>query len=51
LERQLDFSCAAAAMNCMGKGARGGIRPLEEIEKLMATVPRYQSNSSMMAGD
>jgi sulfofructose kinase len=41
LERQLDFSCAAAAMNCMAAGARGGIRPLEEIENLMATGSRY----------
>jgi sulfofructose kinase len=43
LERQFDFSCAAAAMNCMAVGARGGIRPLEEIESLMATAPRYPS--------
>ena len=28
LERQLDFSCAAAAMNCMAQGARGGIQPV-----------------------
>jgi sulfofructose kinase len=51
LERQLDFSCAAAAMNCMGKGARGGIRPLAEIENLMATVSRYGRNARLMAGD
>ena len=43
LERQLDFSCAAAARNCMAAGARGGIRPIEEIEELMATAPRYPS--------
>jgi len=43
LERQLDFSCAAAAMNCMGAGARGGIRPIDDIENLMATVSRYQT--------
>jgi sugar/nucleoside kinase (ribokinase family) len=41
LPRQLDFACAAAALNCTAKGARGGIGPLEEIEKLMATAPRY----------
>jgi sulfofructose kinase len=41
LERQLDFSCAAAAMNCMANGARGGISSVEAIEDLMATVPRY----------
>ena len=43
LERQLDFSCAAAAMNCMAQGARGGIRPVAAIEELMATVERYES--------
>jgi len=43
LERQLDFSCAAAAMNCTAQGARGGIRPVAAIEELMATVPRYES--------
>lgn len=43
LERQLEFSCAAAAMNCTAQGARGGIRPVAAIEKLMATVPRYES--------
>lgn len=41
LPRQLDFACAAAALNCTAKGARGGIGPLERIEKLMATAPRY----------
>jgi sulfofructose kinase len=43
LERQLDFSCAAGAMNCMAAGSRGGIRPLAEIESLMATASRYSS--------
>jgi sulfofructose kinase len=51
LDRQLDFSCAAAAMNCMGKGARGGIRSLDEIERLMATVSRYESKYSITTGD
>jgi sulfofructose kinase len=41
LERQLDFSCAAAAMNCMADGARGGIKSIEAIEQLMASTPRY----------
>jgi sulfofructose kinase len=44
LERQLDFSCAAAAMNCMAAGARGGIRPTRAIEELMATCSRYQTD-------
>ncbi len=43
LDRQLDFSCAAAAMNCMAHGARGGIQPVSAIENLMATVSRYES--------
>ncbi|HTD95779.1 MAG TPA: PfkB family carbohydrate kinase, partial [Edaphobacter sp.] len=43
LERQLDFACAAAALNCMSVGARGGIQTLETIEQLMATGSRYPS--------
>jgi sugar/nucleoside kinase (ribokinase family) len=42
LEHQLDFGCAAAAMNCMAAGARGGIQSVEAIEEFMATAPRYQ---------
>jgi len=42
LERRLDFSCAAAALNCMHEGARGGIRSVEAIEGLMASTPRYE---------
>ncbi len=42
LEKQLDFSCASAAMNCTCSGARGGIRPVEAIQKLMTTTRRYQ---------
>jgi sulfofructose kinase len=41
LERQLDFACAAAALNCTASGARGGIQTVEDVEKLMATAPRY----------
>jgi sulfofructose kinase len=41
LERQLDFACAAAALNCSGLGARGGIEGVERIEALMATGSRY----------
>jgi sugar/nucleoside kinase (ribokinase family) len=40
LERQLDFGCAAAAMNCRSAGARGGIKPVAEIEALMAVGER-----------
>jgi len=43
LQRQLDFSCAAAAMNCMAAGARGGIQSIESIAELIATASRYQA--------
>jgi sulfofructose kinase len=33
-QRVLEFSCAAAALNCTALGARGGIRPMKEIERL-----------------
>lgn len=42
LPRSLDFSCAAAAINCMAEGARGGIRTVDQIESFMLTTPRYQ---------
>jgi sulfofructose kinase len=41
LQRQLDFACAAAALNCTAIGARGGIQSLETIERLMATGARH----------
>jgi sulfofructose kinase len=43
LDRQLDFACAAAALNCMGVGARGGIESVETIENLIATGTRHDS--------
>ncbi|HXR40532.1 MAG TPA: PfkB family carbohydrate kinase [Terracidiphilus sp.] len=51
LERQLDFSCAAAAVNCMFSGARGGIRTVQAIEELMATGTRYQPAFDLRAAD
>ena len=33
-EQTLEFSCAAAALNCESQGARGGIAALVEIERL-----------------
>jgi sulfofructose kinase len=41
LHRRLDFACAAAAINCMHTGARGGIHPVEAIEERMQTGERY----------
>jgi sulfofructose kinase len=43
LERQLDFACAAAALNCTAAGARGGIQSVDAIENLMTTTPRYDA--------
>lgn len=43
LDRQLDFSCAAAAMNCTAQGARGGIRPVEAIEAMRSTTEHYRT--------
>lgn len=47
LERQLYFSCAAAAMNCMSTGARGGIQSIESIEVLMSATSRYQRTCNL----
>ena len=44
LQRQLDFACAAAALNCTENGARGGIRTVDEIGKLIATGGRYDAS-------
>jgi sugar/nucleoside kinase (ribokinase family) len=41
LARQLDFACAAAALNCTAAGARGGIQSVAAIEELMETGSRY----------
>jgi sugar/nucleoside kinase (ribokinase family) len=46
LDAQLDFACAAAAMNCMAEGARGGIRSVEAIGELVRKGLRYESGSA-----
>ncbi len=51
LERQLDFACAAAALNCTCSGARGGIRTVADVENLMATTPRYELADLARAAD
>jgi sulfofructose kinase len=40
LPRQLDFACAAAALNCTAAGARGGIQSVQNVEAMMATGTR-----------
>ena len=51
LERQLDFGCAAAALNCMSVGARGGIQTVETIEKLMGTGSRHPAAHYVSTSD
>ena len=51
LQRQLDFACAAAAMNCTGEGARGGIGPVEKIETMMRETERYARPESLPVVD
>jgi len=41
LPRQLEFACAAAALNCTASGARGGIQTSENVLQLMATGARH----------
>jgi sulfofructose kinase len=41
VRRQLDFACAAAALNCTGIGARGGNQSLEKIEALVKIGARH----------
>jgi sulfofructose kinase len=50
LQRQLDFACAAAALNCRGIGARGGIQSVKAIESLVATGARYPEPRLSAAG-
>ncbi len=42
LHQTLDFACAAAALNCTGIGARGGIQPVSGIEAMIAAGSRYE---------
>ncbi len=49
LPRSLDFSCAAAAINCMAEGARGGICSVDQIESFMAATPRYAEIEELAA--
>lgn len=42
----LDFSCAAAGLNCTALGARGGIKPVAEIEALMRSGARNEPHAT-----
>ena len=50
LDRQLDFSCAAAALNCMSSGARGGIKTVAAVEEIMAKYMRYDLSLGIAQG-
>ncbi|MGA9884179.1 MAG: PfkB family carbohydrate kinase [Candidatus Acidiferrales bacterium] len=41
-EEILEFGCAAAALNCLAPGARGGIAPLKKIEDLRRSAARQK---------
>lgn len=43
LQHILDFACAAAGLNCEAYGARGGIRDLQEIERLQRRGKRNRA--------
>jgi sulfofructose kinase len=43
LPEVLEFSCAAAGLNCTAPGARGGIRTVDEIEALRREGSRHDS--------
>src|SRR5271170_2964499 len=51
LQRQLDFACAAAALNCTAVGARGGIQSIETIENLIATGSRHFAAHPVQTSD
>ena len=46
LPEQLDFACAAAALNCTAQGARGGIASVEAIRALMAEGERHPTDTA-----
>ncbi len=46
LERQLDFACAAAALNCTARGARGLIANVTDIQMLMQDNRRHSATAT-----
>jgi sulfofructose kinase len=53
VEEILEFSCAAAALNCEALGARGGIRSVEEIQEFRRvgerSEPAYEAEELIKA--
>jgi len=50
-QRQLEFACAAAGLNCTAVGARGNIAPIQEIERLIKTGSRHPSIFSFRSNE
>jgi sulfofructose kinase len=48
-QRVLEFGCAAAGLNCMAPGARGGIASIRAIERLRADQKRHPAQYSAKA--
>lgn len=48
LPRILEFASAAAALNCTGHGARGGIQTCERIQHLITTGVRYPPDRTVV---
>ncbi len=46
MRRLLEFACAAAGLNCMAHGARGGIGSLRAIERLRTAKMRHPNQYS-----
>src|SRR4029077_6888381 len=50
LPRQLEFACAAAALNCTGIGARDHMATIAQIKELMPTGARRPSAYQIQGG-
>jgi sugar/nucleoside kinase (ribokinase family) len=48
-QRVLEFGCAAAGLNCMAHGARGGIGSLQAIERVRAGKKLHPAQYSVKA--
>ena len=47
LQRQLEFACGAAALNCTAVGARGGIQSVEKIQQFLANAAKHPNAFSV----
>lgn len=50
VDKQLEFACAAAALNCTAQGARGGIHSITAIEALVANGVKHHRSRSVDPG-